>query len=39
MTKFAPREGFAQGSGFDDMEEDLDAIFSGEPYEAKYKPI
>jgi hypothetical protein len=21
------------------MEEDLDAIFSGDPYEAKYKPI
>jgi hypothetical protein len=21
------------------MESDLDAIFSGEPYEAKYKPI
>jgi len=39
MTKFTPKEGFGQGSGFDDMEEDLDAIFSGEPYEAKYKPI
>jgi hypothetical protein len=39
ITKFTPKEGFGQGSGFDDMEEDLDAIFSGEPYEAKYKPI
>ena len=39
VTKFTPKEGFGQGSGFDDMEEDLDAIFSGEPYEAKYKPI
>ena len=39
MTKFTPKEGFGQGSGFDDMEEDLDAIFSGEPYEAKYKPL
>ena len=39
VTKFTPKEGFGKGSGFDDMEEDLDAIFSGEPYEAKYKPI
>ncbi len=39
VTKFTPKEGFGQGSGFDDMESDLDAIFSGEPYEAKYKPI
>ena len=39
ITKFTPKEGFGQGSGFDDMEEDLDMIFSGEPYEAKYKPI
>lgn len=39
ITKFTPKEGFGQGSGFDDMEEDLDAIFSGEPYEAKYKPV
>jgi len=39
ITKFTPKEGFGQGSGFDDIEEDLDAIFSGEPYEAKYKPI
>jgi len=39
ITKFTPKEGFGQGSGFDDMEEDLDAIFSGEPYEPKYKPI
>ena len=39
ITKFTPKEGFGKGSGFDDMEEDLDAIFSGEPYEAKYKPI
>ena len=39
ITKFTPKEGFGQGSGFDDMEEDLDAIFSGEPYEPKYKPV
>ena len=39
ITKFTPKEGFGQGSGFDDMEEDLDMIFSGEPYEAKYKPV
>jgi hypothetical protein len=40
ITKFTPKEGFGKGSsGFDDMEEDLDAIFSGEPYEPKYKPI
>jgi hypothetical protein len=39
ITKFTPKEGFGQGSGFDDMESDLDAIFSGEPYEPKYKPI
>jgi hypothetical protein len=39
ITKFTPKEGFGQGSGFDDIEEDLDAIFSGEPYEAKYKPL
>ena len=39
ITKFTPKEGFGQGSGFDDMESDLDAIFSGEPYEAKYKPM
>jgi hypothetical protein len=39
MTKFTPKEGFGNGSGFDDMEDDLDAIFSGEPYEAKYKPM
>jgi len=39
ITKFTPKEGFGQSSGFDDMEEDLDAIFSGEPYEPKYKPI
>jgi len=39
VTKFTPKEGFGQGSGFDDMQEDLDAIFSGEPYEPKYKPI
>ena len=39
ITKFTPKEGFGQGSGFDDMEEDLDAIFSGEPYVPKYKPI
>jgi len=39
ITKFTPKEGFGQGSGFDDMESDLDAIFSGEPYEAKYKPL
>jgi len=39
ITKFTPKEGFGKGSGFDDMEEDLDAIFSGEPYEAKYKPL
>lgn len=39
MTKFTPKEGFGQGSGFDDMESDLDAIFSGEHYEAKYKPL
>ena len=39
ITKFTPKEGFGQGSGFDDMEEDLDAIFSGEPYEPKYKPL
>jgi hypothetical protein len=40
ITKFTPKEGFGKGSsGFDDMEDDLDAIFSGEPYEAKYKPI
>jgi hypothetical protein len=40
ITKFTPKEGFGKGlSGFDDMEEDLDLIFSGEPYEAKYKPI
>jgi len=39
ITKFTPKEWFGQGSGFDDIEEDLDAIFSGEPYEAKYKPL
>ena len=39
ITKFTPKEGFGQGSGFDDIEEDLDAIFSGEPYEPKYKPV
>jgi len=39
ITKFTPKEGFGKGSGFDDMEEDLDMIFSGEPYEAKYKPV
>ena len=39
ITKFTPKEGFGKGSGFDDMEEDLDLIFSGEPYEPKYKPI
>jgi hypothetical protein len=39
ITKFTPKEGFGQGSGFDDMEEDLDLIFSGEPYEPKYKPL
>jgi hypothetical protein len=39
ITKFTPKEGFGKGSGFDDMEEDLDLIFSGEPYEAKYKPV
>jgi len=39
ITKFTPKEGFGHGSGFDDMEEDLDMIFSGEPYEPKYKPI
>ena len=39
ITKFTPKEGFGQGSGFDDMESDLDAIFSGEPYEPKYKPV
>jgi hypothetical protein len=39
ITKFTPKEGFGQGSGFDDMESDLDAIFSGEPYVPKYKPI
>jgi len=39
ITKFTPKEGFGKGSGFDDMEEDLDAIFSGEPYEPKYKPL
>ena len=39
ITKFTPKEGFGKGSGFDDIEEDLDAIFSGEPYEAKYKPV
>lgn len=39
ITKFTPKEGFGKGSGFDDMEEDLDAIFSGEPYEPKYRPI
>jgi len=39
ITKFTPKEGFGQGSGFDDMESDLDAIFSNEPYEPKYKPL
>jgi hypothetical protein len=39
ITKFTPKEGFGKGSGFDDMEDDLDFIFSGEPYEPKYKPI
>jgi len=39
VTKFTPKEGFGKGSGFDDMEDDLDAIFSGEPYVPKYKPI
>jgi hypothetical protein len=39
ITKFTPKEGFGQGSGFDDMESDLDAIFSGEPYVPKYKPL
>lgn len=39
ITKFTPKEGFGKNSGFDDMEEDLDAVFSGEPYEPKYKPI
>jgi hypothetical protein len=39
ITKFTPKEGFGKGSGFDDMEEDLDLIFSGEPYEPKYKPL
>jgi len=39
ITKFTPKEGFGKGSGFDDMEEDLDAVFSGEPYQAKYKPV
>lgn len=39
ITKFTPKEGFGKGSGFDDMEEDLDVIFSGEPYEPKYRPI
>ncbi len=39
ITKFTPKEGFGQGSGFDDMESDLDAVFSGEPYVPKYKPI
>jgi hypothetical protein len=39
VTKFTPKEGFGKGSGFDDMESDLDAIFSGEPYEPKYKPL
>jgi len=39
ITKFTPKEGFGKGSGFDDMEDDLDFIFSGEPYEPKYKPV
>jgi len=39
VTKFTPKEGFGKGSGFDNMESDLDAIFSGEPYVPKYKPI
>lgn len=39
ITKFTPKEGFGKGSGFDDMEEDLDVIFSSEPYEPKYRPI
>jgi hypothetical protein len=39
ITKFTPKEGFGKGSGFDDMEDDLDLIFSGEPYEPKYKPV
>ena len=39
ITKFTPKEGFGQGSGFDDMESDLDAVFSGEPYVPKYKPL
>ena len=38
ITKFTPKEGFGN-SGFDDMEDDLDAIFSGEPYVPKYKPL
>jgi len=39
ITKFTPKEGFGKGSGFNDMEDDLDFIFSGEPYEPKYKPV
>ena len=39
VTKFTPKEGFGQGSGFDDMENDLHAFEGGQPYEAKYKPM
>jgi len=39
MTKFTPKEGFGNGSGFDDMEDDLHAFEGGSDYVPKYKPL